>query len=53
MAANTPCYAFMIKKRFGQIKSHDEWLEPYLVSNTLALLDKEIPRLKNKVKSDL
>ena len=36
-----PCYAFMMKKRFGQIKSYDEWLEPYLVSNTLELLDKE------------
>ena len=46
-----PCYAFMMKKRFGQIKSYDEWLEPYLVSNTFELLDKEIPRLKNKLKS--
>ena len=46
-----PCYAFMMKKRFGQIKSYEEWLEPYLVSNTLELLDKEIPRLKDKIKS--
>lgn len=46
-----PCYAFMMKKRFGQIKSYEEWLEPYLVSNTLELLDKEIPRLKEKIKS--
>lgn len=46
-----PCYAFMMKKRFGQVKSYDEWLEPYLVSNTLELLDKEIPRLKSKIKS--
>lgn len=46
-----PCYAFMMKKRFGQIKSYEEWLEPYLVSNTLALRDKEIPRLKDKIKS--
>ena len=41
----------MMKKRFGQIKSYEEWLEPYLVSNTLELLDKEIPRLKDKIKS--
>ena len=34
-----PCYAFMMKKRFGQIKTYEEWLEPYLVSNTLELLD--------------
>lgn len=46
-----PCYAFMMKKRFGQVKSYDEWLEPYLVSNTIELLDKEIPRLKDKIKS--
>ena len=41
----------MLKKRFGQVKSYDEWIEPYLVSNTLELLDKEIPRLKKKIKS--
>lgn len=46
-----PCYAFMLKKRFGQVKSYDEWIEPYLVSNTLELLDKEIPKLKDKIKS--
>ena len=39
----------MMKKRFGQIKSYEEWLEPYLVSNTLELLDPEIPRLKDKI----
>ena len=46
-----PCYAYMLKKRFGQVKSYDEWIEPYLVSNTLELRDKEIPRLKKKIKS--
>lgn len=46
-----PCYAFMMKKRFGQIQSYEKWLEPYLVSNTLELLDKEIPRLKKRIKS--
>ncbi len=46
-----PCYAFLMKKRFGIVKSYEEWLNPYLVSNTLELLDKEIPRLKNKIKS--
>ena len=39
-----PCYAFLMKKRFGQIKDYESWLEPVLVSNTLELLDKEIPR---------
>lgn len=46
-----PCYAFMMKKRFGQIASYEDWIEPYLVSNTLELLDREIPRLKDKIES--
>ena len=46
-----PCYAYLMKKRFGQIKSYGDWLEPSLVSNTLQLLDKEIPRLKDEIKS--
>lgn len=46
-----PCYAFLIKKRFGQVHSYEEWCEPKIVSNTLELLDKEIPRLKKKIKS--
>lgn len=46
-----PCYAFLMKKRFGQVSSYDDWCEPKLVANTLELLDKEIPRLKNKIES--
>ena len=46
-----PCYAFMMKKRFGQVNSYDEWCKPKLVANTLELLDTEIPRLKDKIKS--
>lgn len=46
---NYPCYAFLMAKRFGKVKSYDDWLKPYLVSNTLELLDKEIPKLKNKI----
>ncbi len=46
-----PCYAFLQKKRFGQIPSYEEWLEPFLVRNTLEILDSEIPRLKSKIKS--
>lgn len=34
-----PCYAFLMKKRFGQIKDYESWLEPVLVSNTLELLE--------------
>ena len=46
-----PCYAFLMKKRFGQVKTYEDWCKPYLVSNTLELLDAEIPRLKNKIES--
>lgn len=44
-----PCYAFMMKKRFGQVKSYEQWIKPCLVSNTIELLMKEIPKLKNKI----
>lgn len=46
-----PCYAYLMKKRFGQVHSYREWIEPKLVSNTLELLDKEIPKLKGRIKS--
>ncbi len=46
-----PCYAFMMKKRFGQVSSYEEWLEPYLVENTLELLETEIPKFRDKIKS--
>lgn len=46
-----PCYAFLMARRFGKVGDYEEWLEPYLVSNTLELLKKEIPRLKDKIKS--
>jgi len=46
-----PCYAFLMAKRFGKASSYSEWVEPKLVSNTLELLDKEIPRLKRKIQS--
>lgn len=46
-----PCYAFNLKKRFGDIKSYQEWLEPKIVSNALEILDKEIPKYKKDIKS--
>lgn len=45
-----PCYAMMMKKRFGSIKSYGDWRRPKIVSNALELLDKEIPKYKNKIK---
>ncbi|ERM92520.1 radical SAM protein [Caldanaerobacter subterraneus subsp. yonseiensis KB-1] len=44
-----PCYAFMLAKRFGRIKSYEEWIKPKIVSNSLEILDKEIPKLREKI----
>lgn len=46
-----PCYAFMLAKRFGKVKSYEEWLEPQVVYNALSLLEKEIPKYKAKIES--
>jgi len=46
-----PCYAQMMAKRFGTVKTYEDWCQPKLVSNTLELLDKEIPRLRDKITS--
>lgn len=45
-----PCYAMMMKKRHGLIKNYQEWIKPKLVGNALELLDKEIPKHKDKIK---
>lgn len=45
-----PCYAMMMKKRCGVIKGYDDWIKPKIVSNALELLDKEIPKYKDKIK---
>lgn len=46
-----PCYAYLMAKRFGKVKSYEEWCQPKLVINTMDLLDREIPKLKEKIKS--
>ncbi len=45
-----PCYAFQLAKRFGKVKTYNDWIKPKLVSNALELLDEEIPRYKDKIK---
>ena len=44
-----PCYAFLQKKRFGEVKTYEDWCEPALVENTLDLLDEELPKFKSKI----
>ena len=46
-----PCYAFLQKRRFGQVQTYEAWCRPLLVSNTLELLEREIPRLKGRIHS--
>ena len=46
-----PCYAMMMARRFGKAKTYEEWCEPKLVENALEILDKEIPKLKEKIVS--
>lgn len=44
-----PCYAFMMAKRFGKVKTYEDWIKPCIVENTMALLDKELPAFKDKI----
>lgn len=46
-----PCYAMSMAKRFGKAKTYEEWCEPKLVENALEILDFEIPKFKDKIKS--
>ncbi|MFW6272397.1 MAG: radical SAM protein [bacterium] len=46
-----PCYAMMLKKRFGDIKNYEDWIQPKLVENYHELLLEELPKLKNKINS--
>lgn len=45
-----PCFAFLLKKRFGEVTDFNDWCQPKIVANALELLDREIPRLKDKIK---
>ena len=44
-----PCYAYQMAKRFGTVKTYQEWIEPKIVSNALELLDREIPKYKSQI----
>ena len=46
-----PCYAMMMAKRFGTVKTYEEWINPKIVDNAIELLEKELPKLKDKIKS--
>ncbi len=45
-----PCYAMLMARRFGRVKSYEEWIQPKLVANAADLLIKEIPKYREKIK---
>jgi len=45
-----PCYAYMLAKRFGKVKTYEEWITPEIAENAMEILDKEIPKFKDKIK---
>src|SRR3990170_2158132 len=45
-----PCYAMLMAKRFGKVETYKEWIKPKIVENAIDLLQKEIPKYKNKIK---
>lgn len=44
-----PCYAMLLSKRFGKIKTYEDWIEPVIVDNSISLLREEIEKLKDKI----
>ncbi|WAM36567.1 radical SAM protein [Caldicellulosiruptor acetigenus] len=44
-----PCYAFLMNKRFRNI-TYEDWTKPKIVENAIELLEKELPKLKGKVR---
>lgn len=46
-----PCYAYLMAKRFGRVKSYEEWISPKIVSNALDILKNEIPKKKQHIKT--
>ncbi len=48
---NYPCYAFAMAKRFGTVKNYEDWINPSIVSNTIELLKKELPKYKENIKN--
>jgi DNA repair photolyase len=45
-----PCYAMLMAKRFGKIKTYNDWIKPKIVENALEILESEIPKYKDKIR---
>jgi DNA repair photolyase len=46
-----PCYAYLMARRFGKVDSYQEWCKPKIVGNAIELLEKEIPKYIDDIKS--
>ena len=44
-----PCYAMNMSKRYGRVRSYEDWMRPRAVANTLDLLDQELPHFKDEI----
>ena len=45
-----PCYALLMGKRTGRVKTYEDWCKPKIVKDALELLEKEIPKHKKNIK---
>ena len=45
-----PCYAWLMAKRFGRVKTYEDWTRPKIVANSVQLLKSEIPKYRDKIK---
>lgn len=43
-----PCYAFMMARRFGKVKSYEDWIHPQVVENTMRFYQKSFRTLRIK-----
>ena len=48
-----PCYAMMMAKRFGKVKTYDDWCEPKLAENKRQTLINRINERKNILEGEL
>jgi DNA repair photolyase len=39
----------VMAKRFGKVKDYNDWMRPAIVENSLELLEKEIPKYKDRI----
>jgi DNA repair photolyase len=46
-----PCYAMLMARRFGGIRTYRGWIKPRIVRNAFELLEQEIPMYKDKIRS--